>query len=77
MNIKDPEVRRMARELAARRGTSATGAVREALREALADLDVSREGTADRLLELATASRRVGEPIVSDQELHDEQGLPR
>lgn len=77
MNIKDPEVRRMARELAARRGTSATGAVREALREALAALDVSREGTADRLLELATASRRVGEPIVSDQELHDEQGLPR
>ena len=31
MNIKDPEVHAMARQLAARRGTSVTDAVRQAL----------------------------------------------
>ena len=38
MNIKDPQVHAMARELAARRGTSVTDAVRQALR---AELDRS------------------------------------
>jgi len=35
MNIKDPDVHAMARRLAARRGTSVTDAVRQALRAAL------------------------------------------
>ena len=50
LNIKDPEVYRLAKALAARRATTATGAVREALREALGrDLEY-REGRAERLL---------------------------
>ena len=35
LNLKDPEVYRLARELAERRGTSMTAAVRAALVEAL------------------------------------------
>ena len=35
MNLKDPEVYRLARELAERRGTSMTAAVRAALVEAV------------------------------------------
>ena len=41
MNIKDPEVHAMARELAARRSTSVTDAVRQALRAELAPLPQS------------------------------------
>ena len=55
LNIKDPEVHRLANELARRRGTSATGAVREALREALEREKASRAGMADRLMEIGTA----------------------
>ncbi|MBA2695702.1 MAG: type II toxin-antitoxin system VapB family antitoxin [Actinobacteria bacterium] len=77
MNIKDPEVHRLARELAARRGTSATGAVREALREALAGEEARRSGTAQRLLELAAQSRTIDQPLLTDAELYDGHGLPR
>lgn len=80
MNIKDPEVHRMARELAARRSTSATGAVREALREALARDDearASRVGMADRLLAIAAEARALGLRPLTDDELYDERGLPR
>lgn len=77
MNIKDPEVRRLARILAAQRGTSATAAVREALREALERHEQVRGGTAQQLLALATASRAVDDPVLGDEDLYDEQGLPR
>lgn len=77
MNIKDPEVRRMAMTLAAQRHTTATGAVREALREALARHHESRQGTAERLLALGAVSRAMTEPVLSDEELYDDHGLPR
>lgn len=77
MNIKDPEVHRLARELALRRGTSATGAVREALREALSADAARRTGTAQRLLELAAQSRAIAEPLLTDADLYDQHGLPR
>lgn len=77
LNIKDPEVHRLATELAAQRHTSATAAVREALREALARHEQSRSGMAGRLLALGARSRAVGEPVLSDDDLYDEQGLPR
>lgn len=57
MNIKDPEVRRLAEELALRRETSLTGAVRAALAETLEREKDSREGLADRLLEIGRRAR--------------------
>lgn len=80
MNIKDPEVHRMARELAARRSTTATGAVRDALKEALARDDeqrANREGMAERLLAIAEEARAIGGPYLTDEDLYDERGLPR
>jgi len=77
MNIKDPEVHRLARLLAAQRGTSATAAVRDALREAVERHDQARAGTAARLLALGTASRKIPEPPLRDEDLYDERGLPR
>ncbi|MBK7721905.1 MAG: type II toxin-antitoxin system VapB family antitoxin [Austwickia sp.] len=82
LNIKDPEVYRLAKQLAAQRSTSATGAVREALREAL-DRDAThrdartREGMADRLLALGRRSAARPERFVVDEDLYDERGLPR
>jgi antitoxin VapB len=77
MNIKDPEVHRMAHELARRRGTSATGAVRDALREALEREKSSRAGMADRLMEIGRrASLREGD-FLTDDDMYDERGLPR
>lgn len=77
LNIKDPAVHQMAQELAERRQTTATGAVREALREALDRYAADRAGMADRLLELGRVSVAIDEPVLSDAELYDEQGLPR
>ena len=77
MNIKDPEVHRLARVLAERRRTSMTGAVREALSEALAREEAGREGVAERLLALGAASRRVSEPVRPAADLYDDDGLPR
>ena len=77
LNIKDPEVHRMARLLADQRGTSATAAVRQALAEALARHEAHRAGVGARLLRLSERSRKVPEPIRSDDDLYDEAGLPR
>jgi hypothetical protein len=77
MNIKDPEVHRMAHELARRRGTSATGAVREALREALEREKSSRAGMADKLMAIGAAYRAAGGRPLTDDEMYDERGLPR
>ena len=80
MNIKDPEVHRMAHQLAAQRNTTATGAVRDALREAL-DRDravqLARVGMADRLLAVAAESQAIEGPLLADDDLYDERGLPR
>lgn len=79
LNIKDPEVYRLAAELAARRGTSMTGAVREALTQALDESGRAREGIAEKLLEIARQSReRHGtEGFLTDDDLYDDRGLPR
>ena len=77
LNIKDPEVYVLARRLAERRHTSATGAVREALREALARDAAQREGIASRLLAIGARSAARPEPFVTDEERYDERGLPR
>lgn len=77
MNIKDPEVHRMAHELARRRGTSATGAVREALREALERERSSRVGMAERLMEIGRRASVYKDEFLTDDDMYDEQGLPK
>ena len=63
MNIKDPLVHAMARELAAHRGSSVTDAVRRALRAEL-----------DRCRELPWPDQRSGAELQA--QLYDETGLP-
>lgn len=77
MNIKDPEVHRMAHELAARRGTNATKAVRQALSEALAREDVHADTLLADLQALARRANSKPGPWLSDEDLYDEHGLPR
>lgn len=77
MNIKDPRVHELAHELAQLRGSSATAAVRAALEEALA---AERRRTPDlrstvaRLQERAASARA---EWLTDDDLYDENGLPR
>jgi antitoxin VapB len=77
LNIKDPEVHRLAHELARRRGTSATGAVRAALREALQREKGDRAGMVERLLEIGIRAAAKPEPWLTDEDLYDESGLPK
>jgi antitoxin VapB len=79
MNIKDPEVRELARQLAERRRTSLTDAVRQALRETLERDRASRAGLAERLLEIGRRSREEfgTAQILTDDDLYDDRGLPK
>lgn len=81
MNIKDPEVHRLARELADRRHTSLTDAVGQALTEALARERAGREDYVERVLAAARRTRtemdRLGFEPLSDDDLYDDAGLPR
>ncbi|TVS05459.1 MAG: hypothetical protein EA413_06795 [Cyanobium sp. PLM2.Bin73] len=86
MNIKDPEVHAMARELAARRSTTVTDAVRQALR---AELERSGPDPAEQeasarkaaVLELLQRFKRLSWPDQRSSaelqaELYDGDGLP-
>lgn len=81
LNIKDPEVYRLAQELARRRGTSMTGAVREALTEALTQRNMDRANRLAKLQELSERSAREikeqGIVFLTDDDLYDEHGLPK
>lgn len=82
LNIKDPEVHRMAHELAARHHTTATGAVRDALAKALAEDDAiaarSKADFVERIMEIGRRSAaKGGPPPLTDEEMYDEDGLPR
>jgi antitoxin VapB len=82
LNIKDPEVYRLASELARRRGTSMTAVVRDALGEALEHTpDPSRAGIAEKLMEIgqraAASMKREGFVPLTDDDLYDEEGLPK
>jgi antitoxin VapB len=81
LNIKNPEARRLADELAALTGESVTETVTTALRERLERQKKSRskEGLAERLMEIG---RRWGneperDPRDPDDILYDEFGLPK
>jgi antitoxin VapB len=87
MNIKDPEVHAMARELAARRSTSVTDAVRQALRAELArspNPELARAVEAKKAAVRAICARFSARPEWqgrTSQELqdalYDDQGLPK
>ncbi|MEJ7833430.1 MAG: type II toxin-antitoxin system VapB family antitoxin [Nocardioides sp.] len=77
LNIKDPEVYRLAADLAARRGTSMTGAVRAALAEAVEREQTDSEERVERILEIAARMRARGlDDMLTDDDLYDENGLP-
>lgn len=77
MNIKDPEVHRLAKPLASARRTSVTGAVRVALQEALERDRLERQGIAERLLDLGREYQASGGTPLTDEQIYDDAGLPR
>lgn len=77
MNIKDAQVRELAVELARRRHTSMTDAVRQALSEALKAEDAIRDGLARRLMAIGRRSAAKPGPFLTDDDLYDEFGLPK
>ena len=77
MNIKDPEVYRLATRLAERRHISKTAAVRQALEETLRRPPPGREGVAEGLMEIGRQAAAIDAPWLTDDDLHDDDGLPR
>ncbi len=83
LNIKDDALIAEAKELAALLGTSATGAVREAVQERLAREKAARDARKQRMFEeimaIAERSSKLFPPgSTSDHsDLYDENGLPR
>lgn len=77
MNIKDPAVRELAEQLAARRHTTMTDAIRQALTETLDRDRASRAGLADRLMAIAKQANLRAEDVLTDDDLYDERGLPK
>jgi antitoxin VapB len=86
MNIKDPKVHAMAKELAARRGTSVTDAVRQALNAELERLpdplsEASVEARKDAIRDICRRTSALPEwQGLNSKELqdalYDENGLP-
>ena len=83
LNIKDDALIADAKELAALLGTTATGAVREAVQDRLmrekAGREERRQGMYDRIMAIAErASKLVPPGVTSDhRDLYDENGLPK
>lgn len=80
LNLKDPEVYRLASELAAQRGVSMTAAVRDALSDALERRESEVEARRKRLYDIVRRAAEVVDPpdavILTDHDLYDEDGLP-
>jgi antitoxin VapB len=80
LNIKNPETRRLARELAELTGRSVTEVVADSLRERLEREKRARSkaGVAEKRKELADEVSRL--PVLDDRDpdeiLYDEYGLP-
>jgi antitoxin VapB len=83
LNIKDDALIAEAKELAALLGTSATGAVREAVHERLlrekAEHDERKRRKFEAIMAIAErASKLVPPGVTSDhRDLYDENGLPK
>lgn len=81
MNIKDPEVRELAIELARIRGVSMTEAVRQAIDEALRHDRHNDDDFVERLLSIGRTARAKADALgirpLTDDEMYDEAGVPR
>lgn len=77
LNIKDPEVYEMAKAIAARTNTTATGAVRDALREKLEQLNQDRSAMAEAILAISQRSAARPGEILADEDIYDQMGLPK
>ena len=80
LNVKDPEVHRLAQAIAKATGETMTRVVKEALRERLARLQARRgKASVEELLAIAKrASAQVKRPYLDHAEfLYDERGLPK
>lgn len=80
LNIKDPEVHRLAHAIARATGESMTSVVKEALRQRYAQLERGRgKASVAELLAIADrAAAHVTRPYVDHADLlYDENGLPR
>lgn len=85
LNLKNPEVYRLASELAAATGESMTEAVRLSLEERLDRINKTREAEVERRIrrihELATMIRELSPPGYwaqdFDELMYDENGLPK
>ena len=86
MNIKDPDVHSMAKQLAARRGTTVTNAVRQALSaelerqpDALSEASVEARKEAVRAICRRTSANPTWQGLSSKElqdAIYDENGLP-
>jgi len=79
LNIKDAKTHELARELAARRGTTLTQAVNEALQEALMSSGQASQPKLERLREISqrAAALPVFDSRIPEQILgYDDSGLP-
>lgn len=80
LNVKDPEVHRLAQAIAKATGETMTNAVKEALRERFERLQARRgRAPVEELLAIAKrASAQVKRPYLDHAEfLYDERGLPK
>ena len=80
LNIKDPEVYRLAKELAAETGESMTRAVAVALQDRLGRIHKKKKKmTVEEMLNLGRQIRKkLKLPIIDHAELlYDERGLPK
>lgn len=80
MNIKDPEVHRLAAEIARQTGDSMTKVVRDSLLDRQAKLEQKhKKPTVEELMALAARVREclTGPAPDIDEMLYDEHGLPK
>ncbi|ANI91730.1 type II toxin-antitoxin system VapB family antitoxin [Dietzia timorensis] len=75
LNIKDPRVHELATELARRRGTTATAVVRDALEKELDETPVPID--IKKIEALQQRARELNLAWYSDEDLYDEDGLPK
>ena len=80
LNIKNEHVHDLVRQAAERTGLSQTSVVERALDDLLRRLDAEdeeREGRIEAILaDIRTEMQKPGPPLLTDDDLYDENGLP-
>ena len=81
LNIKNEHVHDLVRQAAERTGLSQTSVVERAMEQLLASLDDDKEArrrSVDAILaEIRVQMKKPGPPLLTDDDLYDENGLPR